>query len=94
MREKCIKATQMIFAYGMSVLLVVCFIAALAYIVALVIGQPGSVVIHEVVSSRVFPLVYYGGILLSFDGMLHLYLKGELLFRLDLPKHPRKRQEK
>ncbi len=94
MRKTCIKATQMIFAYGMSVLLVVCFLAALAYVTALIIGQPGSVAIHQVVSGRVFPLVYYGGILLSFDGMLHLYLKGELLFRLDLPKHPGKKEKK
>lgn len=86
MKEKWIKATQMLFAYGMSILLVVCFITALVYIAALMIGQPVSVTIHEVMSGKVLPVVYYAGILLSFVGLLNLYLKGELLFRLDIPK--------
>ena len=92
MKEKWIKATQMIFAYGMSVLLVMCLITALIYIAALIIGQPASAAIHEVMSGKVLPWVYYAGILLSFDGLLNLYLKGELLFRLDIPKQSERKQ--
>lgn len=86
MKEKWIKGTQNLFAWGMTVLLFACLIAALAYIAALVLGQPVSVRIHKVISGYVFPPVYYGGILLSVDGLLHLYLKGERLFCLDIPK--------
>ena len=93
MKKMWLKATQMIFAYGMSILLVVCFLAALFYIAAIVIGQPVSVRIHEIINGYVFPPVYYAGILLSFDGLIHLYLKGDLLFRLDLPKKPKRTQE-
>lgn len=93
MREKWLKGTQLVFGYGMSVLLVVCLVAALAYIVALIVGQPVSVTIHEVMMNQVLPPVYYAGILLSFDGLLHLYLKGELLFRLDIPKKSERKQD-
>jgi len=93
MKEKWIKATQMMFAYGMSILLIVCFVTALVYMFALIVGQPVSVMIHEVMSANVLPLVYYSGILLSVVGMLNLYLKGELLFRLDIPKNPHRNQD-
>ena len=93
MREKWLKGTQLVFGYGMSVLLVVCLVVALAYIIALIVGQPVSVTIHEVMMSKVLPPVYYAGILLSFDGLLHLYLKGELLFRLDIPKKSERKQD-
>jgi len=92
MKKKWINATQMIFAYGMGILLIVCFITALIYIAALVVGQPTSAAIHAVMSTKVLPLVYYSGILLSFDGLLNLYLKGELLFRMDIPKNPKQKQ--
>ncbi len=92
MKKKWINATQMIFAYGMSILLIVCFITALIYVAAMVAGQPASVAIHAVMSTKVLPLVYYSGILLSFDGLLNLYLKGELLFRIDIPKNPKQKQ--
>ena len=94
MKEKFIKATQLIFAYGMSILLIVCFLAALVYIAALVIGQPTSVMIHEVMSGKVLPLVYYLGILLSFDGLLNLCLRGELLFRLDIPRNSNQKRNR
>ena len=93
MREKWLKGTQLVCGSGMSVLLVVCLVAALAYIVALIVGQPVSVTIHEVMMNQVLPPVYYAGILLSFDGLLHLYLKGELLFRLDIPKKSERKQD-
>ena len=93
MKEKWLKGTQLLFGYGMSVLLVVCLLVALAYIVALIVGQPVSVTIHEVMMEKVLPPVYYAGILLSFDGLLHLYLKGELLFRLDIPKRSERKQD-
>ncbi len=92
MKKKWINATQMIFAYGMGILLIVCFITALIYVAAMVVGQPASVAIHAVMSTKVLPLVYDSGILLSFDGLLNLYLKGELLFRMDIPKNPKQKQ--
>ena len=92
MKKIWIKATQAVFAYGMSILLIVCFLSAFFYAVAIVIGQPMSVQIHGFISVYVFPPVYYAGILLSFDGLIHLYLKGELLYRLDLPRESKRRQ--
>ncbi len=94
MKEKWIKGTQMIFAYGMSILLVVCFITALAYLAALIVGQPVSIAIHEVLSGTVLPAIYYSGILLSIVGILNLYLKGEMLFCLDIPKRTDGKQSK
>ena len=94
MKEKWIKGTQMLFAYGMSILLVVCFITALAYLAALILGQPVSVSIHAVLSGTVLPVVYYSGISLPIVGILNLYLKGELLFRLDIPKRVDGKQSK
>ena len=94
MKQKCIKGTQMMFAYGMSILLVVCFITALAYLVALIVGQPVSVAIHEVLSGTILPVVYYSGISLSMVGILNLYLKGDLLFRLDIPKRTDRKTNK
>ena len=63
-----------------------CFAAALVYTAALVIGQPFSVSIHNAVSEYMLPAVYRAGILLSFDGLINLYLRGERLFCLDVPK--------
>ena len=85
MKETCIQVTQRIFAYGMSILMVAGFLTALVYMAALILGQPASVAIHDVMSRYVLPVVYIGGILLSFDGMVYLYLKGERLFCLDIP---------
>lgn len=90
MRDKMINLTRNIFAYGMSILLVACLIAACVYIIALIVGQPASVTIHEVMSTRILPFVYYGGITISFIGIINLYLNGKLLFRLDIPKREKR----
>ena len=84
MKEKFVNLTEMIFSCGMALLLLICFAAALVYTAALVIGQPFSVSIHNAVSEYMLPAVYR--ILLSFDGLINLYLRGERLFCLDVPK--------
>lgn len=86
MKEKCMKTAQMIFAWGMSVLMAAGLVAAIIYLAALILGQPASVAIHHVMQEYVLPVIYYAGILLSFDGMVYLYLKGERLFCLEIPK--------
>lgn len=90
MKEKMIKLTETIFAYGMLILLVITAISAAAYIIALIAGQPLSVAIHAFFSEYVFPPVYVSGILLSIIGMLNLYLKGVLLFRFDVSSSKKK----
>ena len=86
MKEKFVNLTEMIFSCGMALLLLICFAAALVYTAALVIAQPFSVSIHNAVSEYMLPAVYRAGILLSFDGLINLYLRGERLFCLDVPK--------
>lgn len=93
MKEKLIKATESIFAYGMTILMTVTFLAGVAYFVALIAGQPLSMSIHAVVSQYIFLPVYVTGILLAFDGILNLYLRGELLFRLELGDKHKKHKE-
>lgn len=90
MKEKLIKLTQNVFAYGMSILLVACLLVACVYIFAIIVGQPMSVSIHEVMSTKALPIVYYSGITLSFIGIVNLYLNGKLLFRLDIPKRDKR----
>lgn len=53
MKEKWIRGTQAVFAYGMSILLVIGFFAALVYAAALILGQPASVRVHTVMSTWV-----------------------------------------
>ena len=86
MKEKFIKATQMIFFCCLSILIAAGLAIVIIYLVALILGQPASVSIHRVMQECMLPVIYDGGILLSFDGMVYLYLKGERMFCLDIPK--------
>ena len=89
MKERLIKGTGIIFACGMAILLLICLAAAFIYAAALAVGQPFSISIHNAMKGYVFPVVYRAGILLSFDGIINIYLRGERVFCLDIPKRKR-----
>lgn len=83
MKDKLIKITGMIFGYGMAILITVCLLVAVAYILAFIIGMPVSDTINTVCTQHILPIVYKGGITLCIIGIINMYLRGELLFRLE-----------
>lgn len=84
MRKKLIKVTGSLFGYGMAILIVVCFLVALAYVVAFLVGMPVSGLITDVCTKNILPVVYKSGILLCLIGLINMYLRGVLLFRLEV----------
>lgn len=82
--KKCIHATELLFTYGMSFLLIASLFVALAYGVAFIAGQPLSIAIHLFISKHILPPIYISAIILAFVGIGNLYLKGEKLFCLEI----------
>jgi hypothetical protein len=83
MKEKLTKMTQEVFGYGISILVVLCMFVALAYVVAFIIGAPGSVAINAFCTGKLLPVVYKAGIILCIIGIINMYLNGVLIFRLE-----------
>lgn len=79
-----VRATELLFAYGMSFLLIASLFVALAYSAAFAIGQPLSIAIHHSMSKYILPPIYISAILLSFVGIANLYLRGKKFFCLEI----------
>lgn len=86
MKGKLICVTRLIFGYGLSLLLLICFFVAIAYIVAFFMGLPTADAINSFCSIILLPVVYKAAILLCLIGLFNMYLRGQLIFRLELPK--------
>lgn len=89
MKNKFINITGAIFGYGMASLIIVCLLVAIAYILAFFIGMPVADTINTVCTANILPVVYKAGIMLCIIGLINMYIRGELLFRLDV-KHKQK----
>lgn len=87
MKDKLIKITKAVFGYGMTILVIVCLIVAIAYVLAFIIGMPAADTINTICTKSVLPVVYKGGITLCIIGIINMYLRGELLFRLEVNKN-------
>ena len=90
MRELAKTILKNIFAYGYSILVAAAFIIAAGYIICFITGQPFSVSYHHLMSEKVLPVIYVSSIILSFAGIIYLYVSGEHTFRLDVPTHKKK----
>lgn len=87
MKKKLIRITQLIFAYGMGVLMTAAFIVAICYVVAFIVGLPASEAICGFLDTYVLPCVYVSGIGLCALGVLNMYLRGEHVFLLNISPH-------
>lgn len=87
MKDKLIKITKAVFGYGMAALIIVCLFVAIAYIIAFIVGMPVADTINTVCTKNILPIVYKGGITLCIIGIINMYLRGELLFRLEVNKN-------
>lgn len=84
MKEKLVKWTQAVFAYGMSILLVVAFVVAVAYVIALLFGGRIAIEINAFLTTYLLPVVYVSAIILAFVGLGNMYLRGEETFKLEI----------
>lgn len=84
MREKILKVTRHIFAWGLCILMTLALIGALLYIVAFIIGGNGAISIHEFCMNVFFHWIYVTGMILAFLGMVNMYLAGEKMYMFEI----------
>ncbi len=93
MREKILKVTRPIFAWGLCILMTLALIGALLYIVAFIIGGEGAMSIHEFCTNVFFHCIYIAGIVLAFLGIVNMYLAGEKMYMFEINSKKNKPDE-
>lgn len=83
MKDKFIKLSRAIFGYGMASLVLICFLVAVAYIIGFILGLPASAAISAFCTGSLLPIVYKASILLCILGIINMYARGLLIFRLE-----------
>lgn len=86
MREKLIKYTGIIFGYGMAVLVTLALLTGIVYVVLFCVGGDFAAGVNMLMTGKLLPVVYVTAIVLSFLGIINMYLKGEHVYVLDLKK--------
>lgn len=86
MKQKIAKITLSIFKYGISILMLTALLIALTYIFAFIIGGETAATIDEFMFSKILPIIYVLGVLMSVIGIAHLYLTKYKGFRFGFHK--------
>lgn len=90
MKEKLIKFTGAAFGWGMAVLVTLALLTGVVYVVLLIIGGSAAQMVNAVMTGSILPVVYVAAIVLSFLGIINMYLKHQYVYVLDLPKKRKK----
>ncbi len=86
MREKLIKFTGAVFGWGMAVLVTFALLTGAVYVVLFFLGTGAAQAVNAVMTGSILPVVYVSAIVLSFLGIINMYLKRQYVYVLDLPK--------
>ena len=84
MKKKSIRICGIIFSAGIAALLISGVLISLFYAFALIIGGNTGAAIEDLLTNRIFPILYVLNILLCIDGIIYTYLNGAKGFRFNV----------
>lgn len=93
MREKLIKFTGAVFGWGMAVLVTFALLTGAVYVALFFIGGDTAQAVNAAMTGSILPVVYVAAIVLSFLGIINMYLKRQYVYVLDLPKRKKVAEE-
>ena len=91
MKEKLIRITETVFAYGMLVLMLAALVVGIGYVVAFFIGPVAAEALTGFFAKWLLHPTYIIAMGLCVIGVINMYLRKEHVFLLDLPKKERKK---
>lgn len=91
MKEKLNKILQLLFGYGLGILMIAAFVVAIAYLIAFIIGRPNSEIICVFLDTYILTYMYSAVVGICILGVVSMYLQGEYSFMLDHSNHKKVR---
>lgn len=83
MKEKLSKTVQLLFAYGIGILMIAAILVAVAYLIAFIVGCPHSEMICGFLDTYILPCMYIAVVGICILGVINMYLCKEHTFVFD-----------